>query len=415
VSLLLRGVHVADGSVADVGCRDGVITEVAAPGAAGRRHDAPGPPAYDEIVDLPGFLLLPAPAEPHAHLDKALTADLADNPVGDLAGAIVAMRELMPRQSLEQTVERATAAALILLRSGATAIRTHVDAGPHVGVRGLEALAVVRERLAGLVDLQVAVLPGAPLTGVAGAEGRAVLRDALALADVVGGCPHIDPDPLACQAFCYELAGEAGLPLDLHTDETLDPAALHLAALPDLVEAGGLGAGVTASHCVSLGMQPLEVQRRVAGRLAATGIGVLTLPQTNLFLQARGQTCAPPRGLTAIGALRTAGVTLGAGGDNLRDPFNVVGRGDPLEIAALLVAAGHLRPADAYQLVSGGARGVMGLPAVRVEPGSPAELLAVRAAGVGEAVAGGPAERVVVHAGRVVARTQVTTWVAAVA
>lgn len=407
MSLLLRRGRTVDGRTVDVGCRDGVIVEV---GPAG---ESAGPGAsYDAVEDLDDMLLLPAPAEPHAHLDKALTAELAVNPAGDLAGAVLAMAELLPRRSLADTVDSATEAAMILLRCGTTAIRTHVDAGPLVGLRGLEALAVVRDRLAGLVDLQIAVLPGGPLTGVAGASNRAVLRDALALADVVGGCPHLDPEPLSCQAFCYVTAQEAGLPLDLHTDETLHPGALHLAALPGLVEAGGLGAGVTASHCVSLGVQPAAVQHAVAGRLAATGVGVVALPQTNLFLQARGQTCAPPRGLTALAALRSAGVRLAAGGDNLRDPFNIVGRGDPLETASLLVAAGHLSAADAYALVSAGAREVLGLPAVTLVAGSPAELVAVRATSLSDAVAAGPAERVVVHRGRVVARTRVSSWVA---
>ena len=38
-----------------------------------------------------GYLLLPAFAEPHAHLDKAFLAERVDNPTGDLMGAILAM------------------------------------------------------------------------------------------------------------------------------------------------------------------------------------------------------------------------------------------------------------------------------------------------------------------------------------
>ena len=55
-----------------------------------------------------------------------------------------------------------------------------------------------------------------------------------------------------------------------------------------------------------------------------------------------------PAALTAVRALRGAGVNVAAGADNLQDPFNPVGRGDPLETAALMVMAGHLLPADAY-------------------------------------------------------------------
>jgi cytosine deaminase len=83
---------------------------------------------------------------------------------------------------------------------------------------------------------------------------------------------------------------------------------------------------------------------------------------------------------------------------------NPVGRGDPLEAAYLLASQGGLRVTEAYGAVSGAARAAMGLPAVRVEAGFPAELLAVR----GERLSGVLSlaySRIVVHRGRVVART----------
>jgi cytosine deaminase len=100
-------------------------------------------------------------------------------------------------------------------------------------------------------------------------------------------------------------------------------------------------------------------------------------------------------------------VTVAGGGDNLRDPFNPVSRADPLETASLLVTAGHLTPEEAYTAVSTGARAAMGLPEVQVAPGFPAELLAIQASSLGEAIAGGTS-RVVIHRGRVASRTTVT-------
>ncbi len=83
---------------------------------------------------------------------------------------------------------------------------------------------------------------------------------------------------------------------------------------------------------------------------------------------------------------------MAGGADNLQDPFNLVGRGDPLETAALLVMAGHLQPHEAYEAVSGASRAVLGLPPVAVVPGSPAELLAVRAQTLREAIGSASAE-----------------------
>lgn len=172
-----------------------------------------------------------------------------------------------------------------------------------------------------------------------------------------------------------------------------------------MVADAGLG-GVTASHCVSLGVQEPTVQAEVAEEVAAAGVSIVTLPQTNLYLQARGITSSAPRGLTAIRPLLDAGVNVAGGADNLQDPFITVGRADPLETAALLVMAGHLTPEDAYAAVSSSARQALGLLPVALTPGSPAELLAVASRSVRVAVADAPPDRMVFAKGRLIARTR---------
>jgi cytosine deaminase len=399
-SLLLGGVALATGQVVDVRLQGASIAEVGAPGTL--------LPA-DEHLDLTGYILLPAPAEPHAHLDKALTAARVRNPTGDLLGAIEAWVPYRSTMAHEDIVRRATEAALMYLANGATAVRTHVDVGDSIGLRALNALMEVREALRDQVTLQLVALVGVPLTGAEGAENRSMLRAAIESgADVVGGCPHLDPDPAACQETCLSLAAELERPIDLHTDETLDPAVLYLPQFADMVAKTGFRHGATASHCVSLGVQSPEVAAEVARRVAAAGIAVVCPPQTNLYLQARDHLSAPPRGLTALRALLRAGATVAGGGDNIQDPFNSVGRGDPLDTASLLVMAGHLSPEEAYAAVSSGARAAMGLPSVRLEPGFPAELLAVRALSLREAVAMASHERVVIHNGHLVSRTSMT-------
>jgi cytosine/creatinine deaminase len=396
--LLLVGVRLATGQIVDVRLGGGKIDAVGPPGTL---------PAAAERLDLRGYLLLPAPAEPHAHFDTALTADRVPNPTGDLAGAIQAWLDHQESVSREDFVDRALKAAMLGLANGATAIRTHVGIYETVGTKAVEALLEVRDRLVDLVDLQLVAL-NVRLTGPGCADMRAMLRAALEMgADVVGGCPHLDPDPVAYHDLILSLAAEFGRPIDLHTDETLNPAVLHLPHLAELVAKTAFPYGATASHCVSLGMQPPDVAGHVAERVAAARVAVVCNPQTNLYLQARKQPSAPVRGLTALRPLLEAGVTVAGGGDNLRDPFNPVGRADPLETASLLVTAGHLTPEEAYTAVSNSARAAMGLPDIQVAPGFPAELLAVQAASLGEAIAGGIG-RVVIHKGRVVSRTAIS-------
>ncbi len=113
---------------------------------------------------------------------------------------------------------------------------------------------------------------------------------------------------------------------------------------------------------------PRPASSEVAEQVAAAGISVIALPHTNLFLQGRESPGRACRGrVTAVKALRAAGVNVAAGADNLQDPFNPVGRGDPLETAGLMVMAAHLLPADALDMVSVAARTAIGLGA---QPGS---------------------------------------------
>jgi cytosine deaminase len=392
----LRSARIPPGELADVQLADGVIAQVIP--ATGTRLP------NDE--DLSGQVLMPSFVEPHAHLDKVLTASRAPNPAGDLLGAINAMQGIADSLTYSDIVARAERALRLQLALGTTSVRTHVNAGGPMGMRAVAALIEVRERWRGVVDVQVVALVSHPMAGQTGKDLRQALAEG---ADVAGGCPHLDPDPDGAVGICLDAAGEAGLPVDLHTDETLNPRMLTLATMADLVARTGFPHQVTASHCVSLGVQDARTQQRVSEAVAAARIAVVALPQTNLYLQGRDQPTATPRGLTAVAALRAAGATVAAGGDNLRDPFHPVGRGDALEVAALMVTCAHLDPAAALESVSAAPRAALGLPAVRIAAGSPADLVAMPAGDALEALGAATAQRTVWRAGRVVARTTVRT------
>ncbi|MBL7494547.1 amidohydrolase family protein [Frankia sp. AgW1.1] len=393
----LRSARTAMGETVDVELANGVIAQVVPASPAGAITAAGVGPGD---VDLSGHVLLASFVEPHAHLDKALTASLVPNLTGDLLGAVAAMDTLRPMTTRADIIARAEAALRIHLAFGTTHIRTHVNVLTGVGLEGLEALIEVRERWRGVVDLQLAAL----VNDTSGPLLRAALRLG---ADVAGGCPHMEDDPDRAVAACLDAAGEAGVPIDLHTDETLDPAALSLVTMADLVSRTGFPHQVTASHCVSLSMQPLDRQEEIAEQVAAAGIAVVALPQTNLFLQGRGHPVATPRGLTAVAPLVGAGATVAAGGDNLRDPFHLVGRGDALEVAALMVIAGHLDPARALHTVTEAPRAALGLPAVDLSPGAAADLVAIPGTDALDALGAAGVARTVWRDGRIVAHTVV--------
>ncbi|MDO8389257.1 MAG: amidohydrolase family protein [Actinomycetota bacterium] len=382
----------ADGRTTSLRLADGRVHSVAMPAQPG-----------DRVLDARGGLLLPAMAEAHAHLDKAFLSETVPNPTGDLMGAILAMEAHRDRITQADTEVRAERAARLIAANGATAIRTHADLTTTNGLMSVHALLAVRDRLRELVTIEVFALCGWPSIGSAGADQRALLREAIAMGiDGVGGCPHLEGDPAEANELFLAMAAEAGLPVDLHTDETLVPERFALEDLADRVLASGFPHRVAASHCISLGVQLSSVQHRVAEKVAAAGISVIALPSSNLFLQGRDQQQAMPRALTALRALRDTGVNVAAGADNLQDPFNPVGRGDCLETASLMVTAGHQLPEQAYHAVSDAVRTLMGLHAAGTEVGAVADLVLLPASSVREAIAFAPPGRTVIRAGSVV-------------
>lgn len=291
-----------------------------------------------------------------------------------------------------ELIRRVTEASLTSLGYGATAQRTHVRIGDVYGLRRLEAVLTARQAMRGLAELQAVAVPRL-LTGAAGADGRAALREALKLgADAVGGCPELDPDPIGYVQLLVEAALEFDCPLDLHT-RGADPAQLARMA----AALAPLRPRVTLGPC-----DRLAEGGAGATALRAAGARVVCLPQNGSCCGVDG----PAVGLrpSLVRELTAARIPLAAGSGALRDAANPVGRSDPLEAAYLLAAGGALSVPAAYEAVSNQARVLMGLPPVRVDVGFPAELLAIRGDSLAGALAGGHS-RLVVHSGRIVSRT----------
>lgn len=396
-STLLRRVTIVHADVTGGPAAHDIVDVLIVDGAIAAIGPALSPATDTTIartIDLDGHLLLPAAVEPHAHLDKAFLAERVENRTGDLIGAIDAMIAVAGEITFDDIVTRAERAARLMAANGYVAVRTHADTTEHGGLQHVEALAEVRRRVADVIDVEIVALTGRPVVGSGGATHRTMLRDALAAgADLVGGCPHLEDDGAidAATDVLLEIADDAGVGVDLHTDETLDPRVQGLEHLARQVLTG-FRHPVTASHCVSLGQQAPSDQQRVAELVAEAGIGVVTLPHTNLWLGGRDRQPVP-RGLTAVAALRAAGVAVAAGADNLQDPFNPLGRACPFETAGLMVLVAHDLPDVAWRSVSRDAFDVVGRPGGSLDVGEPADLVAVPARTLRSAIAETPAGR----------------------
>src|SRR5581483_1278347 len=180
-------------------------------------------------------------------------------------------------------------------------------------------------------------------------------------------------------------------------------------AVIERTQALGMAGKVVASHSSALSaLAPAEAARVIEG-FARAGIGVVTLPAANLFLQGRDAAKLAPRGLTRVVELQAAGVPVAAASDNIQDPFVPTGSGGLLEIARWALLAGHLGSNDlgrAFEMITATPARLLGIEGdYGVRTGARADLLIADAADPEALVAGGALERTVLVNGRVVAGT----------
>ena len=394
-SILFANAQLIDGSIVDIATDNGLIAWIGTPSQS--------PVVCLITINLDGYILSTSFVEPHAHLDKAFLADRITNPAGDLMGAIRGLEAVRSTITHNDIVERATRAVNLMSRNGVTSVRSHADTTLSGGLSSVLALLEVKRSCAHFMDVQVAMLLEWPVTGSAGKEHQALARDAIdAGVDVVGGCPHLDPDPLGAVEFLLDLAVNSGLPLDLHADENMRPDSSDLEHLADVALRENLSHQMNASHCVALSTRTEADIDRIAGKVGAAGITITSLPQTNLFLQERGVSTRPARAITPIHRLQEAGVVVAAGADNMQDPFNLVGRGDPLEIASLLMVSAHSTAYQSVQMVSSLANKAVHGVTSSLAVGESANFVAIPATNLRESIAMGPPDRIVVYGGVVI-------------
>lgn len=363
----------------------------------GRVAPSDGGPVSGVTVDASGWMLLPPAADMHAHIDKAYTWHAAGEPEGSLVDAVAAWQRFGHTLDEDAIAAHARRQLQAALRAGVLTVRTHVNY--HEGadpLRGLRAVLRVRDEFRGLVDVQVVAMHSH-------VRDDGIVREGIAMgADLLGGAPHLGDDPAAEVDRAVRLAEEAGVGIDLHADETLDPASQDLLRIAERTADWPAHMTRSAGHCVALAVQPPERLARILDAAAAARVSIITNPLTNLYLMGWEHPVATPRAVPPLAAILSAGVALAAGGDNVQDPFNPLGSGDMVDVASALVLAGHVSPREAWRIVASG-RALADLPAADAEPGSPADGILVRSGSVAHVLAERAPDRVVLRGGRVVA------------
>jgi cytosine deaminase len=402
---VLGACRLPDGRLADVGCRDGLIA------ALGRLDGTPAARA----IDCGGRAITPGLVDAHVHLDKALLADRAPGVEGTVAEAI-RVTGLAKRQfTVEDIRARARAVLDLAVSHGTTAMRSHVEVDPIVGLKGLEALLPLREEYRPAIDLQLCAFAQEGILQSPGTE--ALLAQALrAGADLVGGCPYNDSDARGQIDVVFRLAREFDVDADFHVDFADEADHLHVRYVAEQTVRHGWQGRVAVGHVTELAALPPAEQDRVIEEIRAAGLGVIVLPATDLYLMGRRDGHNVRRGLAPVRRLLAAGVPVAAATNNVRNAFTPVGNAD-LALMGFLVSVGcHMGTradlVDALAMVTHHPARVMGLAGAAVAVGARADLVVWEAERAGDAIAALAPRRLVIKRGRVTVAHEraVTEW-----
>ena len=390
-NLLLRNVRPWGAAPTDMLIRDGRISQI-----------APNLSVDGLAVENGGgAILLPGLVEAHTHLDKSLWGmGWRPHQAGPrLIDKIETERRLKVEWDIDPRRQSARQ-ALLSLSHGSTAIRSHVDIDTEIGMDGFEGVQATKEQLAHAIDIEIVAFPQSGLMARPGT--LAIMESAMAAgADVVGGLDPcgIDGDPKGQLDAVFDLAERYGKPIDIHLHEPDELGAFSMEMIIERTRAHGMQGNVVISHAFCLGMADRARAQGLVSRLAEERISIATVATSS-------------RPVPAAAELRSAGVTLCAGSDGIRDTWGPYGNADMLERAMLLGLRNNFRTdpdvEHALWCCSYGGAEVMKLPDYGLEEGCFADLVLVDAEAVAHAVVSHPARKLVVKRGKVVVRDGVT-------
>ena len=385
----IANARLPDGSLCDIEVAEGRIVAFRPVSAAALAGDD---------IDLGGALALPPLVDGHIHLDKTLLG-LPWVPNQATGDRVIDRIEAERRVRAARTVsEFETGSNLVrqVVSNGTLHLRTHVDIDNQLGLRNLHAVLEVRERFRDLVTIEIVAFPQ---SGIARSPGTdRLLDEAIAAgADLVGGLDPvgIDDDLEGHLGTIFGIASRRGVGLDIHLHDGGEAGLAEVVAIAERTGALGLVGKVAISHAFALGSVSLEATRRTADLLAKTGVAIMS--------HGPGAGTMPP-----VGLLKEHGVEVFSGSDNIRDAWSPFGNGDMLERAMMVGYRANFRHDHelrlAYEMVTTAPARVLGLEDYGLRVGGPADLVVVEADSIPEAVATRPRRKMVIKAGRVVAR-----------
>lgn len=276
------------------------------------------------VKDAKGLLVLPSFIEKHVHLDKTLMGDVwrACTPSSSVTERFENEKKVLPTIAAS-TRKRAESLLEILLASGSTHVRTHVDIYPEVRLQNLEQVQQALETYSNRLGSEIVAFAQ---HGLLRSGSTKLVREALRNgAGIVGAVDPatIDNNIEASLVQLIDLAVEANADVDLHLHDPGHLGTFTMKRLAALTKEAGWEGRVAVSHAFGIGDVSKEEAYELADILRDAGISIVTSVPIN-------------RQMPPVDLLHERGVEVSVGNDNIFDLWSPLGNGDILERAGRL-------------------------------------------------------------------------------
>ena len=345
MDLIVRNARLLDrDGTWEIGVEDGRIA------AIGRKVEW----SAESEIDAGGNLAAPTYVNGHVHLDKCNLGDvMRPNLTNSFQECLEITWEHKRTYTVEDIVERASRAIEEGILNGSTVFRVFADVDSIGGLRPLEGIIALREKYAGIVEIEAVDFPQEAIVRDPGTDE--LMEEGMRMgADVVGGLPwheHLDEDARAHIDFCFELAKKYDKDIHMLVDDTDNSNSRSLEYLAARTIREGYQGRVSASHCGALAAYDEVHAHKVMNLVRDAGVSISSNPQISLVAQGRYDTNNMRRGVTRTKDLWKIGANVFSSQDDVNDPYYPFGRNDQQEVAAHVCHACHMTYPDEIRAV----------------------------------------------------------------
>ena len=345
MDLIVRNARLLDRDGAwEIGVEDGGIA------AIDRKIEG----SAESEIDAGGNLAAPTYVNGHVHLDKCNLGDvMRPNLTNSFQECLEITWEHKRTYTVDDIVERASRAIEEGILNGSTVFRVFADVDSIGGLRPLEGIIALREKYAGIVEIEAVDFPQEAIVRDPGTDE--LMEEGMRMgADVVGGLPwheHLDEDARAHIDFCFELAKKYDKDIHMLVDDTDNSNSRSLEYLAARTIREGYQGRVSASHCGALAAYDEVHAHKVMNLVRDAGVSISSNPQISLVAQGRYDTANMRRGVTRTKDLWKIGANVFSSQDDVNDPYYPFGRNDQQEVAAHVCHACHMTYPDEIRAV----------------------------------------------------------------